>query len=53
MFCVSVMALRWPAALALYAAIEKFAPGGDTVIAPAVGSAAIFGGAALLGLTLL
>jgi len=52
-FCVSVMDLRWAAALALYAAIEKIAPGGDTVIAPAVGSAAILGGAALLGLTLL
>jgi predicted metal-binding membrane protein len=53
MFCVSVMDLRWAAALAVYAAVEKFAPGGDTVIAPAFGSAAILGGAALLGLTLL
>lgn len=53
MFCVSVMDLRWAAALAVYAAIEKTAPGGDTVIAPAFGSAAILGGAALLGLTLL
>jgi predicted metal-binding membrane protein len=53
MFCVSVMDLRWAAALAIYAAIEKMAPGGDTVIAPAFGSAAILGGATLLGLTLL
>ncbi|MGO9700262.1 MAG: hypothetical protein ACLPX7_13500 [Xanthobacteraceae bacterium] len=53
MFCVSVIDLRWAAALAFYAAIEKFAPGGDTVIAPAVGSATILGGAALLGSTLL
>ena len=52
MFCVSVMDLRWAAALAVYAAIEKIAPGGDTVIAPAFGSATILGGAALLGLTL-
>jgi predicted metal-binding membrane protein len=53
MFCVSVMDLRWAAALAAYAAVEKLAPGGDTIIAPAFGSAAIVGGAALLGLSLL
>ena len=53
MFCVSVMDLRWAAALAVYAAAEKLLPGGDTVIAPAFGSAAILGGAALIGLTLL
>ncbi len=53
MFCVAVMDLRWAVALALYAAVERFALGGDTVIAPAFGSAAIFGGAALLGSTLL
>ena len=53
MFCVSVMDLRWAAAFGVYAAVEKIAPGGDTVIAPAFGSAAILGGAALLGLTLL
>lgn len=53
MFCVAVMDLRWAAALAVYAAIEKIAPGGDTVIAPAFGSAAILGGVALLGMTLL
>jgi predicted metal-binding membrane protein len=53
MFCVSMMDLRWAAALGVYAAVEKIAPGGDTVIAPAFGSAAILGGAALLGLTLL
>ncbi len=53
MFCVAVMDLRWAAALALYAAVERFAPGGDTVIAPAFGSAAILGGTALLGWTLL
>jgi predicted metal-binding membrane protein len=52
MFCVSVMDMRWAAALAVYAAIEKIAPGGDTVIAPAFGSAAILGGVALLGMTL-
>jgi len=53
MFCVSVMDLRWAAALAVYATIEKLLPGGDTVVAPAFGSAAILGGAALLGLNLL
>jgi predicted metal-binding membrane protein len=53
MFCVSVMDLRWAAALAIYAAAEKLLPGGDTVVAPAFGSAAILGGAALIGLTLL
>jgi predicted metal-binding membrane protein len=53
MFCVSVMDLRWAAALAVYAAAEKLAPGGDTVIAPAFGSAAILGGATLIGLGLL
>jgi predicted metal-binding membrane protein len=53
MFCVSVMDLRWAAALAVYAAAEKLLPGGDTVVAPAFGSAAILGGAALIGLTLL
>jgi predicted metal-binding membrane protein len=53
MFCVSVMDLRWAAALAIYAAAEKLAPGGDTIIAPAFGSAAILGGATLIGLSLL
>jgi predicted metal-binding membrane protein len=52
MFCVSVMDLRWAAALAAYAAAEKLAPGGDTIIAPAFGSAAILGGVALLGFCL-
>ena len=49
MFCVSVMDLRWAAALAVYAAAEKLMPGGDTVVAPAFGSAAVVGGVALLG----
>jgi predicted metal-binding membrane protein len=49
MFSVSVMDLRWAAALAVYAAAEKLLPGGDTVVAPAFGSAAILGGAALIG----
>lgn len=53
MFCFAVMDLRWAAALAVYASVEKLAPGGDTVIAPAFGSAAILGGAALIGLSLL
>jgi predicted metal-binding membrane protein len=53
MLCVSVMDLRWAAALALYTAVERLAPGGDTVIAPAFGSAAILGGVSLIGLTLL
>lgn len=53
MFCVSVMDLRWAAALAVYAAAEKLLPGGDTVVAPAFGSAAILGGAALIGWTFL
>lgn len=47
MFCVSVMDLRWAAALAVYAATEKLLPGGDTIVAPAFGSAAILGGIAL------
>jgi len=53
MFCVSVMDSRWAAALAVYAAAEKLAPGGDTIVAPAFGSAAILGGAILIGLSLL
>lgn len=53
MFCVSVMDLRWAAALAVYAAAEKLLPGGDTVIAPAFGSAAIVGGVTLIGFALL
>jgi predicted metal-binding membrane protein len=53
MFCVSVMDLRWAAALAVYNAVEKLVPGGDTVIAPAFGSAAILGGATLVGWSLL
>ena len=53
MLCVSVMDLRWAAALAIYAAAEKLLPGGDTVIAPAFGLAAILGGAALIGYVLL
>lgn len=53
MFCVSVMDLRWAAALAVYAAAEKLLPGGDTVVAPAFGSAAILGGATLIGFGLL
>jgi predicted metal-binding membrane protein len=53
MFCVSMMDLRWAAALAIYAAAEKFLPGGDTVIAPAFGLAAIVGGAALIGYVVL
>jgi predicted metal-binding membrane protein len=53
MFCVSLMDLRWAAALAVYAAAEKLLPGGDTVVAPAFGSAAILGGAVLIGLNLL
>ena len=52
MFCVSVMDLRWAAALAVYAAAEKLLPGGDTVVAPAFGSAAILGGATLIGISL-
>ena len=52
MFCVSVMDLRWAAALAVYAAAEKLVPGGDTIIAPAFGSAALAGAAALIGLAL-
>jgi predicted metal-binding membrane protein len=47
MFCVSVMDLRWAAALAMYAAAEKLLPAGDTIVAPAFGSAAILGGVAL------
>jgi hypothetical protein len=39
--------LRWAAALAVYAAAEKLLPGGDTIVAPAFGSAAILGGIAL------
>jgi predicted metal-binding membrane protein len=53
MFCVSVMDLRWAAALAVYAAAEKLLPGGATVIAPASGAAAVFGGLALIGVHLL
>lgn len=53
MFCVSVMDLRWAAGLAVYAAAEKFAPGGDTIVAPGFGAAAIFAGAALIGFGLL
>ena len=53
MFCVSVMDLRWAAALAVYASAEKLLPGGDTVVAPAFGSAAILGGATLIGFGLL
>ncbi len=53
MFCVSVMDLRWAAALAIYAAAEKLIPGGDTIVAPAFGSAAILGGAGLIAFTLL
>jgi predicted metal-binding membrane protein len=53
MFCVSVMDLRWAAALTVYTAAEKLLPGGDTVIAPAFGSAAILGGATLIGFGLL
>jgi predicted metal-binding membrane protein len=53
MFCFSVMDLRWAAALALYAAAEKLLPGGETVIAPAFGAAAVLGGFALIGLHLL
>jgi predicted metal-binding membrane protein len=53
MFCVSVMDLRWAAALAVYATAEKLLPGGDSVIAPAFGLAAISGGTALICLTLL
>jgi predicted metal-binding membrane protein len=53
MFCISVMDLRWAAALAVYTAAEKFLPGGDTVIAPAFGSAAILGGTSLIGMNLL
>jgi len=49
MFCVSVMDLRWAAALAIYTMTEKMAPGGDTVVAPAFAAAAILGGAGLLG----
>jgi predicted metal-binding membrane protein len=50
MFCVSVMDLRWAATLAVYAAAEKLVPGGDTIVAPAFGSAALAGGAVLIGL---
>lgn len=53
MFCFSVMDLRWAAALAVYAAAEKLLPGGETVIAPAFGAAAVLGGFALIGLHLL
>ena len=53
MFCISVMDLRWAAALAVYTAAEKLLPGGDTVMAPTFGSAAILGGATLIGLNLL
>lgn len=53
MFCVSVMDLRWAAALAVYAAAEKLAPGGDTVVAPGFGATAILAGAVLLGFGLL
>lgn len=53
MFCISVMDLRWAAALAVYAAAEKLLPGGETVIAPAFGAAAVAGGLALIGLHLL
>lgn len=52
MFCVSVMDLRWAAALAVYAAAEKLLPGGDTIIAPAFGAAAVLGGATLIGLSI-
>jgi len=50
MFCVSAMDLRWAAALAIYAAVEKLMPGGDSIVAPAFGSAAIVGGVALLAM---
>ncbi len=53
MFCVSVMDLRWAAALAIYAAVEKLIPGGDTVVAPAFGSAAVLGGAGLVAFALM
>jgi len=53
MFCLSVMDLRWVAALAIYAAAEKMLPGGDTLIAPAFGLAAIVGGVALIASALL
>jgi len=52
MFCVSLMDLRWAAALAVYAAAEKLLPRGDSIVAPAFGSAAILGGASLIGLSL-
>jgi len=47
------MDLRWAAALAIYAAAEKLIPGGDTIVAPAFGWAAILGGAGLIAFTLL
>lgn len=50
MFCVSLMDLRWAAALAVYVAAEKLLPGGDTIIAPAFGAAAILGGATLIAM---
>jgi predicted metal-binding membrane protein len=48
MFCVSLMDLRWAAALAVCTTAEKLLPGGATVVAPAFGSAAILGGASLI-----
>ena len=53
MFCISVMDLRWAAALAIYASVEKLIPGGDTVVAPAFGSAAVLGGAGLIAFALM
>ena len=53
MFCVSVMDLRWAAALAIYASVEKLIPGGDTIVAPAFGSAAVVGGAGLIAFALM
>lgn len=53
MVCVAVMDLRWAAALAVYAAAERLMPGGDTILAPAFGAAAVLGGAALLGYSLI
>lgn len=52
MFCVSIMDLRWAAALTVYTTIEKLMAGGDTIIAPAFGTVAIIIGATLVGISL-
>jgi predicted metal-binding membrane protein len=52
MFCVSIMDLRWAAALAIYTTIEKLMVGGDSIFAPAFGSFAMLIGAILIVISL-